>query len=144
MSLCALEASGLGANTFQIFSSSPACGARRLTLPGKCNYWGARAKNLDLYPLAIHANYLVNLAPADSTIRSRSIACFRSELERAAAIGAEYVMVHPGSYKSGLALGGVSVLLENTAGCGMQAGSRFAELRAIRDHAGAIMDVRVG
>jgi deoxyribonuclease IV len=117
----------------------------------------------DLFPLAIHASYLVNLASMDAAIRRRSIACFRAELARAAAIGAEYVVVHPGSYKGhtlesamdafaeglrdaaqGFARDGLSVLLENTAGCGMQVGSRFEELRAIHDRTAAITDVRVG
>ena len=122
----------------------------------------ARAR-FDLYPLAIHANYLVNLASHDSAIRARSIASFRGELERAAAIGAEYLVLHPGSYKGqsleegiaafvlglrdateGAPRGGVTVLLENTVGSGAQIGGRFEELRAIRDYAVQLMDVPVG
>jgi deoxyribonuclease-4 len=120
-------------------------------------------ERLDLYPLAIHVNYLVNLASLDPAIRARSIASFRGELQRAAAIGAEYLVVHPGSYKGqsleagiaafalglrdaaeGLAPPGVTVLLENTAGCGMQIGRRFEELHAIRARAAEITDVPVG
>jgi deoxyribonuclease IV len=107
---------------------------------------------LDLAPLAIHCNYLVNLATLDPLIRERSIASFRGELDRAAIIGAEYLIVHPGSYKgqtlergiSAFALGlgeaahgfrapGLSVLLENTVGSGCQIGAKFEELRMIRD-----------
>jgi len=120
-------------------------------------------ERLDLYPLAIHCNYLVNLASADAVIRSRSIAAFRSELERAAAIGAEYLVVHPGSYRgqspeeaiSAFAEGlrdaareirrdRVIVLLENTVGCGAQIGGRFEQLRAIRDRALELTDLPVG
>jgi deoxyribonuclease IV len=120
-------------------------------------------ERLDLHPLAIHASYLVNLASCDAAIRARSIASFRGELQRAAAIGAEYLVVHPGSYKGqslargipafvrglrdaaeGLALPGVTVLLENTAGCGTQIGSRFEELLAIRGYAVEITDIPVG
>lgn len=53
----------------------------------------------DLTPLAIHVNYLTNLATLDPVIREKSIASFRGELERAAIIGAEYLVLHPGSYK---------------------------------------------
>ena len=106
-------------------------------------------ERLDLYPLAIHVNYLVNLASVDPVIRARSIASLRGELERAADIGAEYLVLHPGSYKgqsleAGIAAfvqglhdaaagvrTGVTVLLENTVGCGAQIGGRFEELRAI-------------
>jgi deoxyribonuclease-4 len=120
-------------------------------------------ERLDLYPFAIHANYLVNLASCDHTIRARSIAGFRGELQRAADLGAEYVVLHPGSYKGqsleegitafviglreaaeGARRTGVTVLLENTVGCGAQIGGRFEELRAIRDHAAAMTDAPVG
>ena len=123
---------------------------------------GARER-LDLYPLAIHVNYLVNLASLDPGIRSRSIACFRGELERAAAIGAEYLVVHPGSYRGhsleegiaafasglrdaaeGIAQNGVTVLLENTVGCGAQIGGRFEELRALREGASQLTGLPVG
>jgi deoxyribonuclease-4 len=120
-------------------------------------------ERFDLYPLAIHVNYLVNLASCDPAIRARSIASFRDELQRAATIGAEYLVLHPGSCKgqaleegiAGFGLGlrdaaagaapdGVTVLLENTVGCGAQMGGRFEELRAIRDGAAELTDVRVG
>jgi len=110
-------------------------------------------ERLDLNPLAIHANYLVNLASLDPVTRARSIASFRGELERAAAIGAEYLVVHPGSYKgqsieegiaafvmglrdaaAGTGENRVTVLLENTVGSGAQLGGRFEELRAIHDY----------
>jgi deoxyribonuclease-4 len=109
----------------------------------------------DIHPLVIHANYLVNLASPDPVIRGKSIAAFRGELERAALLGAEFLVVHPGSYRgrtleegiaacaeglreaaAGFHSSGVTVLLENTAGSGFAVGSRFEELRAIRDRAG--------
>jgi deoxyribonuclease-4 len=120
-------------------------------------------ERFDLYPLAIHVNYLVNLASMDPLIRSKSIACFRGELERAVAIGAEFLVVHPGSYRgqsleqgiaafvlglqeatAGSSPRSVTVLLENTAGCGAQLGCRFEELRLIRDYAAELTDVQVG
>jgi deoxyribonuclease-4 len=120
-------------------------------------------ERLDLYPLAIHVSYLVNLASADPAIRARSIVCFRGELERAAAIGAEFLVLHPGSYKGqsleqgiaafvlglrdaveGLLLRDVTVLLENTVGCGAQIGGRFEELGAIRHYAAEVTDAPVG
>jgi len=104
----------------------------------------------DLRPLAIHVNYLINLASLDPEIRGKSIAAFRGELDRADAIGAEYLVTHPGNYKGqsmeqGIAafvLGmaeaagnierDVTVLIENTAGSGAQIGSRLEELALIR------------
>jgi deoxyribonuclease IV len=105
----------------------------------------------DIHPLVVHVNYLVNLASRDPAIRQKSVATFRGELERASIVGAEFLVVHPGSYRGqtlneaisacaeGLCqaaegfAGPVTVLLENTAGSGCAIGSRFEELRAIRD-----------
>ena len=122
----------------------------------------ARQK-LDLTPLVIHDNYLINLASMDPTIRSKSILAFRGELERANAIGAEYLVAHPGSYKGQTAEEGVinfahgvaeaaeglrfrrlTLLLECTAGGGCLLGSRFEELRAIRDLAIGLTDLPIG
>ena len=119
----------------------------------------ARAR-LDLMPLAIHVNYLVNLATLEPVIRERSVLSFRGELDRAATIGAEYLVLHPGSYKgqsveegisafvqglAGAARGfrapGLTVLLENTVGAGCQIGGKFEELRMIRDLAARATDL---
>jgi deoxyribonuclease-4 len=115
-----------------------------------------------IHPLVVHVNYLVNLASRDPEIRAKSIATFRGELDRAAIVGAEFLVVHPGSYRGqtvddaiwacahGLCeaaagfTGAVTVLLENTAGCGCNLGSRFEELRAIRDLAVPFAQVPIG
>ena len=120
-------------------------------------------EQFDLAPLVIHDNYLINLASIDPVVRARSIEAFRGELERAAAIGAEYLVAHPGSYKgqsvevgiisfvAGLAEAArgfrndkLMLLIEGTAGCGCAIGSRFQEMRAIREQAAAATDVAVG
>jgi deoxyribonuclease-4 len=121
----------------------------------------ARAK-FDLAPLAIHVNYLVNLATLDPGIREKSIVAFRGELDRAATIGAEYLVLHPGNYKGqtveqglaafvvglaeaarGFHAPGLTVLLENTVGAGSQIGGKFEELRTIRDLAARETDLPI-
>ena len=123
----------------------------------------AARERFDLYPLAIHTNYLINLAASDPEVRSLSIRAFRGELERAVVIGAEYLVVHPGNRKGRTAEEGVAacalgieeaarnldlrnmtLLLENTVGAGGQLGSRFEELRAMRDLAGKLTSVPIG
>lgn len=120
-------------------------------------------ERLDLTPLVIHDNYLINLAAAGERIRDLSIAAFRGELLRTLAIGAEYLVAHPGSFGSqgleegirrlaeslekaahGLAGKGLTLLIENTAGGGTRLGGRFEELRAIRDSAIERIDFEVG
>jgi len=123
----------------------------------------AARRRFDLKPLAVHANYLINLASNEPEIRTKSIAAFRGELERASAIGAEHLVIHPGSYRGrsveegiaafvlalrdacqGLPAGGLTVLLENTAGAGAQLGSRFEELQSIRELARDLTDLPIG
>ncbi len=117
----------------------------------------------DLAPLVIHDNYLINLAAADPAIRRKSVAAFRGELERAIALGAEYLVMHPGSYKGqsleegiatlvyslaeasqGLHGNRLALLFENTAGAGSAIGSRFEELAVLRRLACAFVDFEVG
>jgi len=123
----------------------------------------AARERFDLHPLAIHVNYLVNLASLGAEVRAKSIAAFRAELERAEAIGAEYLVLHPGNYKgqsveegiasfvlglrdaaAGRAHHRVTVLLENTAGSGASIGSRFEELQSIRELARDLTELPVG
>ena len=101
-------------------------------------------------PILIHCNYLVNLAAVDATVLNKSRESFREEIERALALGVDYLVVHPGSARGacetdGLALcaeslkiaskrlklGSLRILLENTAGQGDCIGHRFEHLRAI-------------
>jgi deoxyribonuclease-4 len=141
------KAASLGCNAFQIFSSSPRMWrASRLDAAEVRRFRDACERHV-LHPLVIHTNYLVNLAAADSFVRDRSIAAFRGELERALALGAGYLVLHPGSYRGqtieralrtfaraiarsarGLRLGGLQILLENTAGGGFTIGRTPEEL----------------
>ncbi|HVW86723.1 MAG TPA: deoxyribonuclease IV [Bryobacteraceae bacterium] len=159
----AVKAHELGANTFQIFSSSPRMWRASVPDPADIKRFREARERFDLQPLAIHVNYLVNLATLDPVIREKSIISFRGELDRAAAIGAEYLVLHPGNYKGqsleegmaafvlglaeaarGFHAPGVTVLFENTVGGGCQIGSRFQELRTLRDLAARETDLPVG
>lgn len=159
----ALTAADLGANTFQIFSASPRMWRARPPDPLQIKQMRAARERFDLNPLVIHVNYLVNLASVDPVIRAKSIAAFRGELDRAAAIGAEYLILHPGNYRGrsveegiasfvlalrdaaeGFSHPGLTLLLENTAGSGANIGSRFEELQSIRELALDLTDLRVG
>ena len=147
-------AHGLGANALQIFSSSPrmwARGSSRIEA-AEAERFRARRKELGLGPLVIHDNYLINLASPNPVLRARSVQAFHQEIVRALALGADYLVAHPGSCREsdsqtainaiaqglkqaarGLKLGELIILLENTAGQGTSIGSRFEELKAILD-----------
>lgn len=159
----ALIAAGLGANTFQIFSSSPRQWKASAHSSAVISLFNRARERHDLTPLVIHDNYLINLASADESARTRSIQAFRGELERAMEIGAEYVVAHPGNYKGqsleegilhfieslaaaahGLKLGKLMLLIENTVGAGAQLGGRFEELHVIREFAAKLTHLPIG
>jgi deoxyribonuclease-4 len=155
-------AQGLGANALQIFSSSPRMwthGTSRISETDATRFRSRRAE-LKLGPLVVHANYLINLASPSPVQRTRSVQGFHQELVRAGALGADFLVVHPGSGQGrgneeaisaianslkqaarGLKLGDLKILLENTAGQGSSIGSKFEELKAILD---ACPDVPLG
>jgi deoxyribonuclease-4 len=159
----ALKAAELGANTFQIFSTSPRQWKPSIPDPAQIRLLQKARDKHDLYPLAIHDNYLINLASCDEALRAKSVDSFRGELTRALTIGAEYVVAHPGNCKGhsveqgitavvrslveacrDLDTAGLTVLLENTAGSGAALGSRFEELKLIKQYAAHFCDLKIG
>lgn len=137
----------IGCDAFQMFSANPR-GWRSLEPTAEaCERFREARAGYGHAPVAVHANYLINLASADPMIRQKSVSAFRAELERTLALGAEYVVVHPGSAKDGsvskamatfvaslgraargLCLSGLRVLVENTAGQGSTLGRTFEEV----------------
>ena len=151
--LNALEsAQKLGCNALQIFSSSPRMwqgGPARIP-EVDAQVFRARREELGLGPLVIHANYLINLAAAPPMLRTRSIQGFHDEIVRAVALGADFLVVHPGargestpeqavatiieSVKQAARrapLRGLQILIENTAGMGTAMGARLEEVGEI-------------
>lgn len=101
-------------------------------------------------PVFAHASYLVNLAAPSAAAWRRAVDAFTDELERAEALGLDFVVIHPGSplgpdRRAGLervvaaldevtrrtAGARVRIALENTAGAGHALGRTFAELGEI-------------
>src|SRR5947209_17720794 len=92
-----LKAQSLGADTVQIFSRNPrGWKARALEAEEVETFKRVRAET-GVSPVVIHANYLINLAAADAGVREKSVASFREEVERGLHLGADYLVVHPGS-----------------------------------------------
>jgi deoxyribonuclease-4 len=145
----------LGCNTLQMFSSSPRQWAPyRLSGP-LCGEMLRLRNRYDLKPLAIHANYLVNLASTNPLLLEKSIAAFRGEVQRALALCADYLVLHPGSFRGAnreagllqtaaaiaastqgldLAQAGLTILIENTAGAEFSLGSGFEQVAEVLDH----------
>src|ERR1700683_5300362 len=138
-----------GANTFQIFSASPRTWKAAPVKPADAaKMQELRAKH-DVGPVAVHASYLINLCSQTESVRENSIGAFRGEVERALALGAEYLVLHPGSWKGltreeGLRLAAQSIeraidgvawqdknfkiLIENTAGAEFSLGGSLEQV----------------
>src|ERR1700726_4989413 len=148
--LNALEsAQKLGCNALQIFSANPRAWVAGSVRIGEveAKAFRERREALGLGPLVIHANYLINLAAPQPMLRTRSIQAFHDELVRGMALGADFVVVHPGAcgdcrpdQAARLAVESVKqaaknlpptslrILLENTAGMGTALAARLEEL----------------
>lgn len=139
----------IGANTFQIFSSSPRMWRAPKVDPKQAERMRALRVSLDVGPLVIHTSYLVNVCSQSDEVRLKSIDAFRGEIERALVFGAEYLVLHPGSWKGltreeGLKLAadsitraidglpwqgtGFHILIENTAGAEFSLGGSFEQV----------------
>jgi len=114
-----------------------------------------------LATVVAHDSYLINLASPDPVLRARSMASFRTELERSTALGLRAVVSHPGNYiddpNAGLERnargyaeclaavpGELEVWIEGTAGSGTALGARFEELRDLRNALPDEIRTRVG
>jgi deoxyribonuclease IV len=141
-----------GCDTVQLFSRNPRGWLAKPLTVESVELFRKTRRQLKLTPVVIHCNYLVNLAASDLVLLEKSRASFREEVERAALLGVDYLVVHPGSSRGfceaegiamcatslkvackGLKLGRLKILLENTAGQGECIGHRFEHLRAIMD-----------
>ena len=139
----------IGANTFQIFSSSPRMWRAPKVDPKQAVRMRELRAKLDVGPLVIHTSYLVNLCSQSDEVREKSVVAFRGEIERALALGSEYLVLHPGSWKGltrneGLTLAADSItraidglpwqgtpfhiLIENTAGSEFSLGGSFEQV----------------
>ncbi len=139
----------LGCNTLQVFSSSPRQWQPYDVKPDDIAEMLRLRAKYDLQPLVIHANYLVNLAGSNPEFHAKSIAAFRGEIERALALHAEYLVLHPGSFRGatrdeglqraaqgiaqaadGLDLDtrNLRILIENTAGSEFSLGGSFEQV----------------
>jgi deoxyribonuclease-4 len=138
-----------GANTFQIFSSSPRMWRAAPVKPADAAKMRELRTTHDVGPISIHASYLINLCSQTESVRMSSTDAFRGEVERALALGAEFLVLHPGSWKGltreeGLRLAAQSIeraidgidfagkdfriLIENTAGAEFSLGSKLEQV----------------
>ena len=135
----------LGCNTLQIFSSSPRTWRPTVLAARQCETVQDLRHKYDIGPMVIHTSYLVNLCSRTTEFLEKSVIAFRAEIERAMQLGAEYLVLHPGSFRGGTRGEGLNcavtsiakaieklhvhskfkVLIENTAGAEYSLGGNF-------------------
>ncbi|UCE70988.1 MAG: deoxyribonuclease IV [Nitrospiraceae bacterium] len=147
----------LRCTTMQIFSHNPRGWAVKEISGKDRELFHRLKKELDISPVYIHTSYLINMASQSKILRRKSINLLKEEMERADALGAEYVILHTGSaahddkkaarkravhaleaaLKEGMWQAGL--LLENTAGAKGDITSEVAELAEIQGKLGSLV-----
>ncbi|MCM6797544.1 deoxyribonuclease IV [Levilactobacillus brevis] len=148
----AQEAAQYGENVFMIYTGAPQNTRRKsiedLNIPAAKTFMAAHEQR----EIVVHAPYVVNL---DNTVKPANfqfaISFLTAEVQRAAALGAKQIVLHPGAHvgagapaaiaqiAQGLdtiltaAESPVQIALETMAGKGTEVGRSFEELAAIID-----------
>jgi deoxyribonuclease IV len=152
----------LGCNTFQMFSSSPRMWKPYQLAKSQCEEMIRLKEKYGIKPLVIHTSYLVNLASSTTEFLGKSIQAFRAEVERGLALGAQYLVLHAGSYRGlsreeGLRRAadaiseatknldmegcGFKVLIENAAGAEFSLGSSFEQVAELVERLRPVLPV---
>jgi deoxyribonuclease IV len=152
----------LGCNTLQIFSSSPRRWVPYELGEPQCAEMNRLRAQYDLKPLVIHTNYLVNLASSNERFLEMSLEAFRGEVARALSLCADYLVLHPGSFRGAdreqgllrtaaaiaastqdldLVKGGLTILIENTAGAEFSLGGSFEQVAEVFERLEGIVPV---
>lgn len=148
-----------GCETLQIFAKNASQWKAKPLDPVEIRRFRQLIETSGIYPVVSHASYLINLASPTPVLREQSVAALADELDRAAALGLDGVVLHPGTNTAGneddalrlvadavrtvfAGRPGPRLLLEHTAGQGRTVGHRFEHLATILEHLDG--DERVG
>lgn len=115
----------------------------------------AQAEYSHIYPIAVHASYLINIASPDPDLWEKSYQGLKDEVERADAFGLPFLTFHPGSHMSSDEKTGLDAIvtalkrllgeteqrqtiicLETMAGQGTNLGSKFEQLAYMLEKSG--------
>ena len=139
----------LGCRAIQIFASNPRGWRAKPINPQEAQNFCLARQETDIKYVAVHSTYLVNLASPRDEIRSKSYTRLKEDLLRAGMIGADFMVLHPGSHGgAGWEEGAqhvaqaltriqgemdlqTRVLLEIEAGAGFEIGSSWGNLAYI-------------
>ena len=146
----AKEAHSYGASTFMIYTGAPQNTKRSPLENLKIKEGQAFMAAYGLSDIVVHAPYIINLASYKEDTYAIAKQFLALELDRTAAIGSNYLVLHPGSFTDKTYEYGVEriaaalneiltpetkpmICLETMAGKGKEIGRSFEELRDIID-----------
>ncbi len=139
----------VGCECVQIFAKSPRQWRAAPIDPGVATRFRTKREELGMRWVVTHSAYLINLGSEDDALWERSWMALADELIRATALGADGVVTHIGTNRSGDLQTGASrvaegarralqaadtpvvLLLENTAGAGASFGNGPTEIGAV-------------
>ena len=145
----AQEAARLGLDCLQIFSGNPRGWNHRPLTEVEATEFREGCRVAGLRPVVVHAHYLINLASPDDGLWRKSVKGLADQLVRARLLGADAVVVHPGSrmgedarwgvervraaVEEALAMAGegAQLWLENTAGGGGHLGGSLRQMASL-------------
>ncbi len=143
------EAVARGVEALQIFVRNPRGRGARTFTEEEIDYFKAMVLTHNIDPVVVHIPYICNPAAARDDLYEFARQVVKEDLERCSLIGADYLVLHPGSYttstlEQGIArivgllndvldnyAGKVTVCLETMAGQGTEIGRDFNELNTI-------------
>jgi deoxyribonuclease-4 len=142
------------ARSIQIFNQNPRQWKPREYSDEEVSDFRSAMADSDVDSLLIHAVYLLNPASEEADFREKTLASLTTSLRAGAALGAQAVVLHPGSAlkddvgaaidRAGAAIAEAlaeseecPLQLENTAGAGGTLGRSFEELARLIEVAGA-------
>ena len=148
-----------GCETMLVFTkSNRQWKAKPLTEKDIEKYRESAAEYSHIYPVAVHASYLINIASPDGALWEKSYLALKDEVERAAAFDLPLLTFHPGSFMKGgeqpgmdkIAAGltrlldetavsapNLTVCVETMAGQGTNIGRSFEQLAYILSEVGS-------
>lgn len=144
----AIEAHSYGADTFMIYTGAPQNTIRKSIDQLKIEEGKAFMAEHGLQGPVVHAPYIINMASHKDSIYELAQTFFKEEIRRAEAIGAQNIVIHPGSFTETDVNYGISrivdalntiitqeqtitICLETMAGKGSEIGRSFEELQSI-------------
>ena len=146
----------------QLFTKQPSRWAEPVISLESRDAFRAERRRARITTTVAHDSYLINLSSPDLALWERSLACFTGEVNRAGALGLDFVVTHPGNATDGDVTSGIArnaegveralaevkdgpvVLLELTAGSGTSVGGTFENLAAIVGRLSPVALSRVG